>query len=239
MDENIKADQKPDITETKEIFNPDAFGASLKQDVLAEIEGKFPELTESLSAKVKQDIIKSISGEEKKGPWVPKTYEEIVEKATAEMEKKLEERGKKAQEQQSKYQEDMNKTQEEWNKYWDNQLNDMEKEGLVPKIPDEIVEKLANQKPLTDQERKHPAIQARVDLYTKSKELKDEGYRDWFNMELVYYKHMKPAGRMSGREAPVQTRSVGAVSKTDGDYSYNYIRSRSTAQILRDSMQGK
>jgi hypothetical protein len=237
------ADETP-VVETKvEDKAPEvdtaAIASTVKTDVLADIEAKFPELTADLSNKVKADIIKSITGEDKKGPWVPKSYDEIVDKSVEKFKDVLAEREKKAAEQTTSQVEEQKKTQAEWNNYWDAQMKDLEADGVIPALPKEIAAKLADGKALTAEERNDPAVQARSDIYAKSKELKDEGKRDWFNLELVALKHMGTRSRNDGRNAPVQSRNIGGASKGSDTFSHSYIRNNSTLKILHDALNEK
>ena len=229
----VNTDKAPEVDVTEITSN-------VKADVLAEIEAKFPELTENLSQKVKNDIIQRISGKTEEKHWQPATWDEVKNETKKEALAEFEALQKKKDAEQldkwNQTQEEKKKVEEEFNKYWDDQLNDLQKDGLLPELPKEIVTKLAKNEALTEAEQKHPAVKARTELYATAKELKDEGKRDWYNLELIYHR-LNRAGKISGREAPVQNKGQAQVQSHGNTFKYSDIHNKSTLQILREAQQ--
>lgn len=219
----------------QEVSTPSFDAEAFKSSILADIESKKGEMFAEVSEQAKRDIVEKLVGKKEDGPYVPKSYEELMEKTIEKMEAKLEEKNKKEAERNQQLTAEQQKVQEEWNKYWDSQLSDLEKDGFLTEIPQDIATKLAENKPLTEEEKNHPSMKDRAQLYAKSKELKEEGYRDWANLELVYHKFMarENTNRMRGEEAPVATRNKGFVSKNDDSFTFEEIRNTPMSKLAR------
>jgi len=242
MDENKNAitpevttvtPETPQIEDKGQSFDPEAFGA----DIMSQVEAKFPELVEKVSAKTREEIINKIIGDDKKEdnkPYVPGSYEELMEKtvgkAVEAFEKKQTEAQAKLEAEKTAQAEQEKKTIEANNEYWDAQLEDLSKDGLLPEIPAELAKKLADNIELTEEEQQDPSIQARAELYAKSKELKDKGDKDWWNFKYVAYKFGIGRG---DKNAPVMFRNSYSQPGEHSAYSYEDIHGKSFQDIAK------
>ena len=239
-DPQVTPDNKPELDSGK--FDATAFGASIKADILAEVESKHPELAEQFTAKAKKEIAQELAqkliGEDNKPKkYIPKDFDEWEGHLVKRMEEKLEEREKKSQEQSAKAQDQVAASEKKWNEYWESQEQDLVKDGALPDLPKEMSDKLKAGKKLSAEELNHPAVQARQELYVKSRELKDEGYRDWFNLETIYYKYLTKSSRSDGRDAPVMHRGSGITNRGDGELRYADFRGKSMEQIAMEGQK--
>jgi hypothetical protein len=219
-DDAVVTEVKPDIEDKGSSFDPVAFQATVLEKVAKQI----PEIEERVSAKTKQQIVDAIVGEQgkDKGPWVPKSYEEIIERAVEKVKEVNAQTEKERAEADSKSKQEQEKQIEANNEYWDRQIADLEVDGLLPKMPEEIVAKLAENKPLSEKDQKDPSIKARQELYAKSKELKDSGDQDWWNFKYVAHKF--GIGKEKEFNAPVLTRSSYSGGDNKSPYTFEEIR---------------
>lgn len=220
--------------EDKSSFDPQSFG----EGIMAQVEAKFPDLVEKVSQKTREDIINKIIGQEnketKKSPYIPTSYEELMEKTVEKAVKSFEDRQKDAvakSEQEAKEKAEQEaKVLEDNNKYWEKQLSELETDNVLPPLPKEISEKLSKNEKLSEEEQTHPSIKARAELYAKSKELKDKGDSDWWNFKYVAYKF--GIGR-DIPEAPVMYRNSYSQPTEKSAYTYEDIHNMSFQDIAK------
>lgn len=238
MEENQIVPQTDVNQSTPEIqegsFNPEAFG----DDILSKIEAKFPELVDQVSAKTRDEIISKIVGEQKKEPekYVPESYEELMERTVNQaidaFEKKQLDTKSKEEALKKEEEEKAAKIVEANNEYWDKQLQDLQQESILQKLPDEIAKKLAEGKELTEEERAHPAVSSRSELYAKSRELKDKGDADWWNLKYVAYR-FGIGKEYRGANAPVYGKPSFAEEDSKVGYSYEDIHNMTFQDIAK------
>ena len=238
MDDNTIVPQTDPVTTTEpEItnggFDPQSFG----DNIISKIEAKFPDLVEQVSAKTRDEIIAKIVGQEEKKAekYVPESYEELmdktVSKAVEAFEKKQQEARAKIDEESAANQTKQQQIVEANNEYWDKQLSDLETAGNLQSMPESIVKKLAEGKELTESERQHPSVSARAEIYSKSRELKDAGDADWWNLKYVAYRY--GIGRNRGADAPVYGNPSYSPEESHDTYSYEDIHNMSYQDIAK------
>jgi len=215
----VVTETTPVIEDKGSSFDPVAF----QSKVLEEIQNQIPEIEERVSARTKQQIVEAIvGGKKEEGPWVPKSYEEVVDRAVEKVKEVNAASEKEKLEAAEKAKADEQKQIELNNQYWDKQISDLENDGLLPPLPDNLVEKLAGGKVLSEADQKDPSIKARQELYAKSKELKDAGDQDWWNFKYVAHKF--GIGKEKSFDAPVLTRSSYSGSDNKSPYTFEEIR---------------
>lgn len=199
----------------------------------AKLEEQTAEIAEKAQVSARQAIVDQLS-DKKTDRWVPKDYEEVVERAKTESREEREEETKKLEEVAKAKEEQTVKEKEEavkkWNKHWDTQLDGLVKDGKIATIDEQIQKKLDAKEDLTDEDKKDAGLQAREQIFEKARELKEP------NLELVYYKHLSGEKKQAGRpDAPVAGARRGITPADKTGYSYEEIRDSSFEEI----MQGK
>lgn len=204
-----------------------------KEELQGEFDSKAEEIAQEAARKTKEEIAKQISGEKDADKWVPKSYEEIVDKAKDEMREENQKTQKDADEQreadEKKAGEDKKKSLEKWNKHWDTQIKTLEKDGIIEEVNEDIQKKLDNKEELTDEEKNDPGLKSREQIFSKARELKET------NLELVAYKYIKGEKKASGRSsAPVIGSNRGGFTPGNkSGYSYEEVHDSSIEDILR------
>lgn len=239
MEDNNQFVPQTDVTQSAPEIHEGSFDPeSFSSDILSKIEAKFPELVDQVSAKTRDEIISKIVGEQKKEPerYVPESYEELMERTVNQaidaFEKKQADMRSKEESLKKEEEEKAAKVIEANNEYWDKQLLDLQNDSVLQKLPEEIAKKLSEGKELSEEERAHPAVAARSELYAKSRELKDKGDADWWNLKYVAYKF--GIGRENrGATAPVYGKPSFAEEDSRGGYSYEDIHNLSFQDIAK------
>lgn len=225
----------PEIEDKGTGFDQESFG----NDIIAKIEAKFPELVDQVSQKTRDEIVKKIVGEEHKEPekYVPESYEELMERTVSKAVEAFERKQTEAQarSEAAKKDEEAKSQQviEANNQYWDKQLGDLEKSELIATLPDAIAKKLADGKELSETDKQHPAVKARIELYSKSRELKDQGDSDWWNLKYVAYRYGIGKGERAAY-APVEGRGSYSENEDRGGYTYEDIHNMSFQELAKN-----
>jgi len=190
------------------------------------------EAAEKASQQTRKDIARQISGEDEDKPWIPKNYDEIVDKAADKAKQDREEERKLMQEEADKKDEEAAKNKEKslksWQETWNNQINALEEADRLPKVQEDIKKKMDASETLNEEEMKDPGVVARSELYAKARELKES------NLELVHYKHMG-SQKQSGRpNAPVAGSSRGTSEENVGEYAYEDVHDVSFDDLISE-----
>lgn len=149
-------------------------------------ETKYQEVEDRAAAKAKEELRKAVLGEEDKEEWVPKSYDEIVDRSVEKMEARREAREKEQAEAEKAKQEELEKSRAEYQKQWDEQIDSLSQMGLIPRLNGEvkadkvIMDKLAKREVLTEEEMKHPHVVARATLLRAAKEAGE------YNLKAAY-----------------------------------------------------
>lgn len=202
------------------------------------IEERISEATQKAQQLAEEAIVERISGKKDSPKWVPKTYEEIVERAKTETQAEIERLEQERQKQQAEQVEQRKKAeakkQEELKQYWDQQLGAMEEDGRLPKIDKNLAEKLSKGEKLSDDEMEDPAVKARQNLYKLAHEHKEP------NLELVYYKHLNNKPAQAGRpDAPVGGARRATADSNEAPFTWEEIHNTSIDQIAKEALLPK
>jgi hypothetical protein len=186
------------------------------------------EIAASKIEELKDSLAQSITGKkepyewEKQGKKEPENYEElftevdkrvnkIAKKIEKQVDRKLTEREKKKIQQQEKKREQELKSAEQLRRQWDSQWYDLVNQGKLPKVQDEIQEKINKGEKLSQQEmQSDPGLQARAKLYNTAKTMGK-------SPKLAYYEDYNNS---KARSAPVLGSSPANVSASDDDYTH-------------------
>jgi len=163
----------------------------------------------------------------------PKDWVEVLEQATDAALRKMEiaqaEKEKAKQEEEKKQAEVVSQQEKQVKEYWFGQFESLEKAGKMPQVPTEIQTKLRKGEALTEEEKDHPAVKARYELYMAAIENK---YDD---IKHAYYEVYEPLkqGKKTAMNAPV---SMGKSSRTpsgkDSDFFYEDIHNSDYGDLM-------
>lgn len=237
-DKTIQVDDAQITAEIKEKVIADVT-PELTEKITADVTEKVTkEVTEAATKAAKDDLVKKIQGDkpvdENASPWTkegrtPLKYEEVAEYGATLAEKRIEAKLKAQNEAKAKQDEEAKKSSEEkqkqWNDYWEGQLKSMTDEGKIPAVDDKIQAKLDKKEVLTEQEKQDPGLQARAELFTKAKEVKDT------NLELVWYKHIKDK-KPVGATAPVLGSHRATTSSNKDEWTWEELHNAKNFQDL-------
>lgn len=211
-----------------------AFEALDQERLSKEIESKADIKATEKVEQMKQDLVKSLSGDdggsyewEKKGKKAPSDYDELfteVDKRTIKpeqvdeiVEKKLEEKEKLEQKRQEEERSSQEKTIEERRMQFDQEWYDLVNEGKMPAVSKEVQEKIDNKVKLTQEEvESDPGLKARLNLVQI---VQNSGK----GAKLAYYEDYEK--QPAGAKAPVFGGKPSAPKTGDDEWTYEDIKS--------------
>lgn len=197
-------------------------------------------LKEEVAEEVTKKIIKSLTGKTEdeateemgdQSPWAkegrnPKDYDEIANWSVELVEKKNEakrvEVEKTAAETKATQEVTATERATSFNKYWDEQLEDLQESGKLPKAVD-----------TTDEN--DDGVIARKELFKTMLDINQERVKEGkdpiYSLKEVYYEHYTPKSKQpAGADAPI---SAGRSSAPSGDdEAYEYVGKKSWADII-------
>ena len=237
--------QSPQNIDTKE---QEAFAQldteRVRQAIVPDVERLAEEKAKALVEKARdewqRDLAKRITGDEESSrPWsgvdskgrpAPTSHDEIVEVAKKEIRdeyrKDLEKMQEKRQTQQTKQQEDFQKKQQELIYNWDQEVYELQQDGVIPKYTEEVQKKIDNRISLTQEDfEKDAGLRARADLFRTAQEKGTTPYKAWHR-----YAKKQPAGS----RAPVFGGMQGNnYSSGEDDYTYEDVQRLS--KMIKDN----
>lgn len=191
------------------------------------------EIAASKIEELKDSLAQSITGKkesfewEKQGKKEPSSYEElftevdkrvnkIAEKIEKQVDRKLTEREKSKIKQQQQARQQELKSAEQLRKQWDIQWYDLVNQGKLPKVQDEIQEKINKGEKLSQRDfQSDPGLKARTQLFniakTAGKSPKLAYYEDWDSTQ-------------ASRSAPVLGSNPSNVSVGNDDYTNEDVK---------------
>lgn len=151
----------------------------------------------------------------------PKDYDEILEEATRYKEYKDDLKHKEQVKVEAQNQEVQQKNIKQWNEFWDGQINDMTKQGLLPTIEDE-------------KDENDEGVKARKLLFQKMYEINQKAPAvPVTSLKEIYLDNRNEftSKNNSAKTAPVSAGRTETGAKTDDQFYYEDINK---AKTLRD-----
>jgi len=174
---------------------------------------------------------------EKRGEVRPKDWEEVAKgnHEYSEFIRTQNESERKAE--LDKIKENEDKRIQKVNTRWDEQLDYLRSEGLIPEINTSIKEKLKNNKLLTAEERKDSGLVAQAEIfetmYKISLDLENKGEEPISDIIHIYNRFYKPGKKLPpGASAPV-SGGKGSVDLGDDDLGYDQLHNANLEDLVK------